>query len=148
MLWTLQVGTGHTNILEITWRAVHTAIIVSCVALAKYAVLTGVNCLYGVWTLEQRVCGCTVNPPHRRPALKILRRPTLSLWMLAIIKVFWCFLTVTKYCLMQKKKKNVWNECGKQIFWLILHQKTFPGYYTSSCEIRQRLLRNHVCQHG
>ncbi len=37
--------------------------------------------------------GCTVNPPHRRPALKILKttRPQ-SMWMLATITAFWFFI--------------------------------------------------------
>ncbi len=45
-------------------------------------------------------CRCTVNPPHRRPALKILKTTRRqSMW----ISAFWFFRKVTKYVLMPKQ---------------------------------------------
>ncbi len=61
--------------------------------------------------------GCTVNPPHRWPALKILKttRPQ-SVW----ISAFWFFSKVTKYVLLPKNSLEI--KCWNYIPWLILHQ--------------------------
>ena len=89
--------------------------------------------------LGARICiGCTVNPPHRWPALKILKTThPQCMWMLATTTAFWFFIKVAKYIFIPKQSFEI------NVDTRIPDEYGLKTHYYS-CETRQLLLRRHV----